>query len=85
MQREISFLLLFSLFTLVDAVSSESNFILTGRIQFDSEVPSHVKREMARSFFFSTLMKCYRFSADPANAFSFYEVFCEQYHLQSVP
>ena len=26
-----------------------------------------------------------KFSVDPANAFSFYEVFCEQHHLQSVP
>ena len=26
-----------------------------------------------------------KFSADSANAFSFYEVFCEQHHLQSVP
>ena len=26
-----------------------------------------------------------KFSTDFANAFSFYEVFCEQYHLQSVP
>ena len=25
------------------------------------------------------------FSADSTNAFSFYEVFCEQHHLQSVP
>ena len=25
------------------------------------------------------------FSADFANAFSFYVVFCEQHHLQSVP
>ena len=26
-----------------------------------------------------------KFSADSTNAFSFYEVFCEQHHLQSVP
>ena len=26
-----------------------------------------------------------KFSADSANAFSFYEVFCEQHHLQSAP
>ena len=25
------------------------------------------------------------FSADSTNAFSFYEVFCEQHHFQSVP
>ena len=26
-----------------------------------------------------------KFQADSDNAFSFYEVFCEQHHLQSVP
>ena len=31
------------------------------------------------------LNQCRIFSADSANAFSFYEVFCEQHHLQSGP
>ena len=33
----------------------------------------------------SKFKKIEKFLADSANAFSFYEVFCEQHHLQCVP
>ena len=44
--------------------------------------PNKKKKEMLRK---TRVKHEPKFSADSANAFSFYEVFCEQRHLLSVP